>query len=149
MKFFRGARFQFPLILAFLVAAGGCSRGPRLVPVSGQVFYRDKPLEFGSVMFQPKTGGHPARGTIQPDGTFTLTTYQNKKTKPGAVVGTHLVRITCYEGQRAQAAGEVTGEVFLGRLFIPEKYTFFDETELTAEIREGSNEPIIFHLSDD
>ena len=140
---------RFCLALAVLVAAGGCSRGPKLVPVRGQVFYRDQPLKFGSVMFQPESGGQPARATIEPDGTFTLTTYRNGKSKPGAVVGKHLVRITCYEGQRAAATGKPTGETYLGRLLIPERYTRFDEDGLTAEVREGSDEPIIFRLSDD
>jgi len=136
------------LAIVLLVVLGGCSRGPKLVPVSGQVSYRDKPLEFGAVMFQPEEG-QPARGYIQPDGTFTLSTRQDGKDKQGAVIGEHLVRITCYEGQRVEATGEITGETSLGRLLIPEKYTMFDETGLTVEVREQNNEPFIFELSDD
>ena len=42
----------------------------------------------------------PARGQIEPDGTFELGTYQPGD---GAVVGTHKVRITCFESQRSRS----------------------------------------------
>lgn len=51
-----------------------------------------KPLSGGRVMFQPiasgddKVVGRPAIGSIQPDGSFKLTTY---KDGDGALVGSH------------------------------------------------------------
>jgi hypothetical protein len=121
----------------------GCERGPILVPVTGKVLYRDKPLEFGSVMFQARSG-QPAIGEIQPDGTFTLSTFQPND---GAVVGTHKVRIACYESQRP-GAPKGPGEQSLGRLLIPERYTLLDQSGLTAEVTEGQTEPFVFELAD-
>ncbi len=54
----------------------------------------------------------------------------------GAYVGLHKVRITCYESQSpaAKAARSGGGEASLGKLLIPRRYTFFDQSGLTAEV---------------
>jgi hypothetical protein len=114
-----------------------------MAPVTGKVLYNGKPLEFGSVTFQPPSG-QAARGKIQSDGSFSLSTY---RPGDGAVVGSHKVRITCYESQgRTIAKG--AGEQSLGKLLIPERYTFFDQSGLTAEVRPDPSGPIVFELSD-
>jgi len=111
------------------------------VPVSGKVTYNGQPLKFGSVTFQPRSG-QPARGEIQNDGTFTLST---NKEGDGAAVGMHQVRIACYESQRAaKPAGG--GEQSLGKLLIPVHYTLFDQSKLTAEVKPDGNEPFVFEL---
>lgn len=120
----------------------GCQRGPTVVPVEGRVTYEGKPLEFGTVTFQPPQG-QPAKGKIQSDGTFTLSTFAPGD---GAVVGTHKVRITCYESQRAPVAA--SGERTLGKLLIPRRYTLFDQSGLTAEVKPQGNEPLWFELTD-
>lgn len=127
--------------LAF-AAAVGCDEGPLVVPVSGKVVYNGKPLEFGSVTFQPPRG-QPAIGDIQHDGTFTLSTY---RPNDGAVVGTHKVRIACYESQRNPNA-KGPGEQSLGRLLIPRRYTLFDQSGLSAEVRPDQNDPIVLELT--
>src|SRR6476469_2683029 len=68
--------------LLMLVVLAGCNRGPKMTSVTGKVIYNGHPLEFGVVMFQPPSG-QPAQGQIQPDGTFTLSTY---RLNDGAVV---------------------------------------------------------------
>lgn len=121
----------------------GCERGPQMAPVSGKVLYNGKPLEFGSVTFQPPSG-QPAVGFIRPDGTFTLSTY---RPGDGAVVGLHQVRIACYESQRGQVE-KGPGEPTLGQPLIPLKYTLFDQSGLTADVREDRSEPFVFELHD-
>jgi hypothetical protein len=121
----------------------GCDSGPKVVPVSGKVLYHGKPLQFGTVMFQPPTG-QPAIGEIRPDGTFSLSTF---RPNDGAVVGKHKVRIACYESQRG-GGPKGPGEQSLGKLLIPQRYTLFDQSGLTAEVREDSNEPFVFELTD-
>src|SRR6476620_3166559 len=90
------SRSLFALQLLLLLLLAGCNRGPKMVPVTGKVIYNGKPLEFGVVMFQPPSG-QPAQGKIQPDGTFTLSTY---RLNDGAVVGKHKIRVACYESMR-------------------------------------------------
>ena len=128
------------LLTAFALVAG-CHRGPTMAPVTGKVFYNGRPLEFGSVMFQPASG-QPAQGQIQSDGTFTLSTY---KEADGAVVGRHKVRITCYETEKP-GFPRSPGEQTLGRLLIPEKYTFLDQSGLSADVSIDREEPFVFEL---
>ena len=124
-----------------LMLSAGCNRGPQIVPVTGKILHTGVPLKFGSVTFQPRSG-QPARGEIQSDGTFALST---RRQGDGAVVGQHQVRIACYESQRNPAA-KGSGEQSLGRLLIPIKYTLFDQSGLTADVRPDNNEPFVFEL---
>lgn len=139
----RRAWFSGQVLLwsALTLAEGGCGRGPEMAPVSGKVTYNGQPLKFGSVTFQPQKG-QPARGEILSDGTFTLSTF---KAGDGAAVGTHKVRVACYDSQRApaQAGG---GEQSLGKLLIPVKYTVFDQSGLTANVKPTENAPFLFEL---
>ena len=128
----------FLLVLATTV---GCNRGPKMVPVTGTVRLNGRPLEFGVITFQPPAG-QPAQGDIQTDGTFTLSTY---KLNDGAIVGKHKVRIACYETQRPGTV-KGPGEQSLGKLLIPEKYTFFDQSGFTAEVSADRNEPFVFEM---
>lgn len=112
-----------------------------MVPVTGKVIYNGKPLEFGTVTFQP-SHGQPARGDIQPDGTFTLSTY---RLNDGAVLGKHKVRVACYESQRPGTV-KAPGETSLGKLLIPSKYTSFEQSGFSAEIHDGENPPLVFEL---
>jgi hypothetical protein len=124
-----------------LAVFAGCNGGPKMTPVTGKVMYNGNPLEFGVVMFQPSSG-QPARGDIQPDGTFTLSTY---RLNDGVVLGKHKVRIACYESMRP-SADKGPGERTLGKPLVPTKYTVFDESGLTAEVDENSYE-FTFELS--
>ena len=120
----------------------GCDRGPQLVPVTGKVLYNGAPLEFGSVTFQPRSG-QPAQGEIQSGGTFSLSTF---RPNDGAVIGSHKVRVACYESQRPSAT-KSPGEQSLGKLLIPTKYTLFDQSGLTAEVRADDNQAFVFELT--
>jgi hypothetical protein len=139
-------RLNLVLLLATFGVVGGCGDGRLPVaPAKGQVSYQGKPLAFGSVMFQP-TVGPPARGVIQPDGTFQLSTYG---ANDGAVIGQHKVRIACFEKQRPSDSATGTGRrvVGVGRSFIPQKYTNLDTSGLRVEVK-AANEPFVFTLAD-
>jgi hypothetical protein len=133
------------LLVGLTVTAVGCgkSRMP-VAPVEGKVLYRGQPLEFGSVLFQPDVGP-TAQGIIQPDGTFRLSTYGDGD---GAVLGQHRVQIGCFEGQRPGAEADApTSETMLGRPLIPRRYTRFDQSGLTADVK-AVNEVLSFELDD-
>mgnify|MGYP007073286773 CR=1 FL=1 len=130
--------------LAICLATSGCRDTPAVVPVSGRVLYNGEPLQFGTVMFQPAVG-QAAVGEIQPDGSFTLSTYEPGD---GAVPGAHKVCVRCYEGQRPGAGLKQTGgEVTLGALLIPRKYTRFGTSGLAVDIVDGDNPPLDFDLT--
>jgi hypothetical protein len=133
------------LWLAAALAVAGCSGGKLpTAPVEGKVLYKGKPLEFGAVLFQADAGP-PARGTIQADGTFRLSTYG---AGDGAVLGVHRVQITCFESQRPGVTVESKGEQGVGQSLIPAKYTRYDSSGLRREVGK-QNEPFVFELTDE
>ena len=125
------------MVLFALASLAGCNAEPEYVPAKGQVFYKSSPLTSGVVMFQP-TNGPPATGLIQSDGTFELTTPGRGD---GARIGPNAVRISSREPPRDQST-----EVALGPLLIPERYTDFASSGLTAEVEPQNNEPFVFRL---
>jgi hypothetical protein len=90
---------------AFLVCAiGGCGRreiaGPKTHPVKGKVVFTKggtaKTLSDrqGYIVFESiEQPGVKAMGEIQEDGSFTVTTILQGDDKPGAVEGSHRVRL--------------------------------------------------------
>jgi hypothetical protein len=129
-----------------MLLLSGCDRGPQLAPVRGKVLFDGKPLEFGSVMFQPKSG-QPARSEIRPDGTFELTTIRQGD---GAVVGANHVRVTCWEGQRPAAPGAgQDAEAALGASLIPKKYMSFEHSGITIEVKPEGHDALVIELTSD
>lgn len=80
--------------LVVTIACGflvGCGSHPQTFPVHGRVVFKDgTPVRFGGIETVSVEQRVNARGTIQPDGTFSLTTYENDD---GAVPGEHRVVI--------------------------------------------------------
>jgi len=103
--------------------------------VSGVVTLDGEPLPGASVYFRPKTGGRTSTGATKEDGTFTLI-YKNATT--GAKVGEHDVTITT----ASEAIDPATGKPFAE--LVPSKYN--ENTELTADVKPGSNPPFKFEL---
>ena len=87
--------------LIVLFAAAGCSKKstlPKTFPVHGKVVFQDgQPVTAGIVRFLPRidfatvNDVFSAVGNIQPDGTFTLSTFKPDVKAAGAVVGEHHV----------------------------------------------------------
>lgn len=69
-----------------------------MAPVKGTVTYKGQPLTAGSIAFEPD-GGREAHGSIGPDGSFSLTTFE---ADDGALPGTHRVAIRGAAGKRAK-----------------------------------------------
>lgn len=140
------ARLLSLLLLAGLgMSVGGCGSDQLPVaPAKGTVKYKGKTLEFGSVMFQPAKGP-PARGTIQPDGSFVLGTYGDND---GAIIGKHKVRISCNETQRPGYTPPAGEEAGVGKMLIPKKYVSVQTSGLTAEVKAGGPNEFHFDLTD-
>lgn len=125
--------------VSLLLFTGGCSNETDYVDVHGKVYYNDKPLTSGVIMFQPRNGP-PARGTIQPDGSFQLNIIGKDV---GARIGLNKVRIA---SRKPPVEGPL--EPSLGPLITPKKYDSFVTSGLTAEVKAEGNEPFVFHLKD-
>ncbi len=113
---------------ATCLLASGCGRRVPLVPVTGRVTLDGKPLEFGAVMVQPKAGP-AAQARINPDGTFRLGTF---KAEDGAIPGPATIRVICRKD-----ITQPGGEMVYGPSLIPERYSRFDTSGITAEIAAG------------
>mgnify|MGYP001827258686 CR=1 FL=1 len=76
-------------LMVALCGTWGCSRLPRTYPAGGQVRFADgEPLKSGRVEFKSQDHPYVARGTIDPEGHFQLTTF---KEHDGAIAGKHKV----------------------------------------------------------
>lgn len=75
------------LVAASCLMCVGCGTGNGTAPVRGVVTLDGEVYtQGGSVVFQPEGRGKMASGILQPDGSFTLSTYSQRD---GAVIGTH------------------------------------------------------------
>lgn len=135
------------LASASLMLCSGCfgQKGLETAPVTGVVTYNGKPLPYGRVSFRPQAGS-PATGTIQSDGSFSLSTYGSGD---GAIVGMHQVSITATEadaGTMAETAANT--EMAVPKSMIPKKYTSFSTSDLTAEVVSDGENQFTLELKD-
>jgi hypothetical protein len=107
-------------MVALLLLTAGCSNGPEIVSVSGQVLIDGKPLTHGFVQVAPK-GFRPASGEIGSDGRFTLTTLNKGD---GCLIGTHPVAVIATESIDAGSQ----------RWHAPMKYQDFTTSGLTVKV---------------
>lgn len=131
--------------IGFCIVLAGCGGGNGLTtaPVKGKVLVNGQPLSHGTISFRPEAGS-PATGEIRPDGTFTLTTF---KPGDGAIVGTHEVLVVATERDAGTIPPPQPGEeVVMGKSIIPQKYTSFSTSGLTADVVAGEDNSFTFEL---
>ena len=138
------SRFGRFLLCGLFMAAVGCSRGPEMVPVEGVVLYKEKPLEYGSVMFQPVgvENAKTAKSSIKNDGSFQLMTDET----PGVMVGRCQVRITAFAAQRDNAQGNKNQELALGKSAIPQRFQNFGSSGIEIDVRPDMELPLTIDL---
>jgi len=108
-------------VLALCVT--GCGDGhAKRVPISGHVLIDGQPLSRGFIQVIP-ANERAASGEIGPDGSFTLTTYEEND---GCVLGTHKVSIIANESQGPSAM----------KWFAPKDYADTVTSNLTLEVKE-------------
>jgi hypothetical protein len=128
-----------------LLVVQGCGRSrPETSPVTGHVTYGGKPVSSGRIVFYP-SHGRSAMGTIEPDGSYRLTTFDPGD---GALLGRHRVTIEATRivrapqpknlGEESQFNGVAANGLAVLWL-VPEKYSRPESTPLTAEVTRGKN----------
>lgn len=71
-----------PIAALVALIAAGCGESPPLTPVGatvptrGKITFKGAPLTQGTIRFAPSDAGRDGTATIQPDGTFVATTFQ-------------------------------------------------------------------------
>lgn len=117
------SRILIVFMLPMFVLAAGCSDGrPERVPVKGRVTIDGKPVEAGNVLFFPAQN-RVAMAKIQPDGTFTLSTYDFGD---GCVTGKHPVSVN--------ASKQINQQTM--RWYAPKKYAGADTSGLEFDVTE-------------
>ena len=86
-----------------------------MIPVKGKVTYKGQPVTKGVVQFEPDGYGRPARGQLQSDGTFELTTF---KPGDGVVAGEH--RISISELDKSLAKDRALQEIWEPKYLAPD-----------------------------
>ncbi|TWT85332.1 hypothetical protein Pla123a_01390 [Posidoniimonas polymericola] len=126
--------------LTLLLVCGGCGGSPYdLAPATGSVTIDGQPFGHGKVMFAPVSQGSqvevgkPAFGLLNPDGTFTLSTYA---ADDGAVIGKHWV--TVFREDDGPNGPAPAGVPKFGRVVVPAPVEVTDgannlRIDLTAE----------------
>lgn len=118
-------------------------------PVSGRVTFKGESLKEGRIVFQPAdaTNGRSASGEIR-DGSYRLTTLNPGD---GALPGQYKVTVTAKQVDNTQVLKtvmekggggrqhEIAKANQAGKSLIPNKYSLAETSDLTAEVKEGSN----------
>jgi hypothetical protein len=128
-----------------LVLLGGCREaGPPLVPVSGLVTYRGKPLPRGTVSLRPTQAGawDQPTGSIDASGRYVVYTQGRK----GAPPGDYVVVVMATD---APAANEGAAHPTLPQSIIPARYGDPAVTPLRIKARPGSATSFELELTDD
>jgi hypothetical protein len=126
----RYTRIIAPILnIVLVVSFCGCSAGSgaqpvNLIQVKGKVSYKGRPITKGSVRFEPEGYGRIARGELQSDGSFVLTTTSDGD---GVVAGAHRVVVIASDKSIAS-----------DRAF--RKYNSPNTSELTAEVDQEHTE---------
>ena len=126
-------RFQLLGIMSLSVALG-CSGSNYQAEVSGTVTLDGKPIGPGVVIFAPAGGEtNPARGAIQPNGSYFLKTSRDVGLPPGK----YQVSLQIVELPTNLAPGE--RDMSPTKSLIPEKYTDTTTSGLEFEVTPGKN----------
>ena len=123
----------------FFLTAVGCSDHLPTYPVAGKVeFTSGGPVHVGTVELKSRQHGVQARGQIQPDGSFTLTTY---KDGDGAVAGTH----DCVVAQFVMAEG-IAGHRPSTIGVIDRRFASYSTSGLSIEISAGESNHLLIEV---
>jgi hypothetical protein len=127
-------------VAAACLFVASCSGGSgKLYPVTGSVFYLNKPADGALVVFQPVNAGPDSlmpSGTVGADGTFKLSTRDRGE---GAPAGDYVVLITWYPPNAR--------EVENARNQLPERYGSPTDSPLRATVNQGPTELEPFRLT--
>lgn len=136
---------QHALVVCALLCTGCTDESHRLetASVAGIVMLDGAPVTEGVVIFTPARG-KMARGAINKDGTFSLSTYNDDD---GAIVGTHQVAVISRLGneealiEKTPARGQQ-----LFKWIVPERYANGATSGLVFEVKPGVENHPTFEL---
>ena len=111
--------FGLPSLVAILLLTGCGESGPELGLVSGTVTNAQGPVAGATVEFHPESG-RPSYGTTAADGKYQLAFTSDR---PGAMLGSHRIRVSISNAGAAPAGAEEVLEVEPTLLAVPTPVT--------------------------
>lgn len=122
--------------VSIIFGCGGPAGLPDMVPIRGTVSYAGQKLTEGTVIYAPvASDGRQARGNIQPDGSFRLTTLREHD---GAQHGEYKIVVIALEPHPGEPPSreevEAAGGGIKRESLIPNKYTSAATTDLTDSV---------------
>ena len=122
------------LLLLLGTCIYGCADGkPQTAPVRGTITLDRKPVISGFIVFEPAEG-RPAKGQIQPDGTFILGTFAETD---GAILGHHRVAIVARKELPSSQGGPTYKRY--GRTLVPEVYASVLTSGIEFDVLDDDN----------
>ncbi len=117
--------------------------GKSVTPVRGKVFYRGSPAVGAEIVFRParaaaRKPAETARGRVEADGSFRLTTY---RAFDGAAAGEYQISMTWYPPTPVLGGSR-------GANRLPERYARPETSKLTATVESGGRNDFVFELTD-
>jgi hypothetical protein len=96
-----------------------------MVPIRGTVSFQGESLKAGTVLYVPQgPGGRQARGDIQPDGSFRLTTLRKKDGAQKGAYNIIVIAMAPHPGEPpSREEIEAAGGMIRREYVIPEKFT--------------------------
>ena len=123
-------------MLSIALGCGGSDIKPiaNLVPCSGTVTLDGKPLDHGTIGFEPfvPNSGRSASGSIK-DGRFVASTSASS---PGVVAGKYLVSVQSFDQEKTTSTNP-SDMVKKPVSLVPEKYLDVKQSGLVVEVKSG------------
>jgi len=123
------------LLIGPILGCGETVEYPKTIPVSGKVTHKGQPVPKGTITFQPDQG-QAAVGEIQPDGAYTLTTFNQGD---GALPGHHRVFVIANTADPTKMPGSSPGWKPPKDL-VPKKYNKVETSGLETTVSEDKKE---------
>jgi len=146
------------VVLLAMTGCNGASGGadhPPTYPVTGKVLYKDQPVADAMVSFRsgPAEKAVAAAGKTDANGNFELTSFEPGD---GAVAGEHKVIVvkTIIEGEdpsyfdtNSPNYGKTPPKT-TKKFLVPEKYSKFESSGLTATVKDSGTSEVTLELKD-
>jgi len=116
-----------------LMVVSGCNQSSQVSQVSGRVTLDGTPIGVGTIVYAPSSGGKPATGSIESDGSYSVNTSR----EPGLAPGKYQVAVSIREMPKNVKRSDHPPP---GKLLIPEKYEQATTSGLQFEVVPGANE---------
>lgn len=130
-------KMNIKLIPLVVVLSGCFGENSGIVPVSGTITFKGKPLPNASITFTPEdSASRTAVGSTDKDGKYQLTSFN---INDGAKIGKYKVSVRAEEGGDSNLKPADTIDFARGKIITPLKYSKAETSGLFADVTNKKN----------